>query len=209
MEELFDENVRRGELMKCLKGIGDIERLTGRIVYGNANCKDLAALALSLRVLPKLFDGLEGMKSQALAELRRADPLCGIEQKISDALVDDPPFSLREGGLFRKGYNEEIDRLRDLAENGRGAIANIESRERERTGIKKLRINYNKVFGYYIEVPRSQAGEVPDDYIRKQTLTNGERYITEELKELKVRSLLPESSSTRWNTANLSACAMR
>jgi len=189
VDELCRENIARGEIMLSLREIGDIERLIGRIVYGSANCRDLVALSSSAAKLPEIKKLLSPMKAAALRELSALDDLGDIGAKIDRAICDEPPFSVREGGMLRLGYSEEVDRLRLLAENGRDAVASIASAERERTGIKKLKVGYNKVFGYYIEIPRSQSSEVPDNYIRKQTLANCERFITEELKELETSLL--------------------
>lgn len=188
VNELFSDNVARQELMLSFKGIGDMERIIGKIVYGSANCRDLAALALAISALPKLTELLAPMKSSLLSELRVMDKLEDILSLISAAVCDDPPFSVREGGMIRDGYNSEVDRLRNLLNNSQDALAGIEAREKERTG-KKLKIGYNKVFGYYIEIPRSQSANVPADYIRKQTLVNGERFITDELKHLETELL--------------------
>ena len=185
VDELFRDNVMRSELIENLRGIGDMQRLIGRVVYGNANGRDLAALANCARALPELKRLLNGCKSAALREISDMDALEQLCFRIDRAICDDPPFSVREGGILRRGYSEEVDRLRGIRDNGAAAVAELESRERERTGIKKLKIGYNKVFGYYIDVPKS-AGDVPvpDDYIRKQTLVSNERYFTQELKEL-------------------------
>ncbi len=187
--ELFGDGVIRGELRLALREIGDIERLIGRIVYGSANCRDLVALSSSVEKLPEIKRLLTPMKASALRELSQLDDLQDIKFKIDRAICDEPPFSVREGGMIRSGYSEEVDKLRQLSENGNEAVAAIAAAERERTGIKKLRIGYNKVFGYYIEIPRSQSSEVPENYIRKQTLANCERFITEELKELETSLL--------------------
>ena len=187
--ELFGEGIIRGELKLALREIGDIERLIGRIVYGSANCRDLIALSSSAEKLPEIRKLLSPMKAAALRELAQLDDLSDIKSKIDRAICDEPPFSVREGGMIRRGYSEEVDRLRQLSENGNEAVAAIAVSERERTGIKKLRIGYNRVFGYYIEIPRAQSGDVPDNYIRKQTLANCERFITEELKELETSLL--------------------
>jgi len=189
VDELCRENIARGEIMLALREVGDIERLIGRIVYGSANCRDLVALSSSAAKLPEIKKLLAPMKASALRELSALDDLGGIGEEIDRAICDEPPFSVREGGMIRSGYSEEVDRLRRLTENGRDAVAAIASAERERTGIKKLKVGYNKVFGYYIEIPRSQSAEVPDNYIRKQTLANCERFITEELKELETSLL--------------------
>ena len=188
VDELCRNTVARAELILSLRGMGDIERIIGKVVYGSANCRDLAALALSLASLPKLSELLLPMESSLLTELRNMDLLVNIKELIGSAIIDDPPFSVREGGMIREGYNDEVDYLRSLLNGSREALADIEAREKARTG-KKLKISYNKVFGYYIEMPRSQSSEVPEDYIRKQTLVNCERFITEELKELETTLL--------------------
>ena len=166
-----------------------MERLIGRIVYGNSNSRDLAALAASSEALPQLKQLLAPMKSSLLKELAVMDELSQMKKLIEDTIGDDPPFSVREGGMVKPGFSPEVDRLRSLTENAKGEVAAIETSERERTGIKKLKVGYNKVFGYYIEMPRSQSDEVPANYIRKQTLVNNERFITEELKELESQLL--------------------
>lgn len=188
VEELFGSTVMRSELILSLRGMGDMERIIGKAVYGSANCRDLAALAQAFSALPKLTALLSDAKSSLLSELRGMDLLSDLKELIDSAVTDDPPFSVREGGMIRTGYNAEVDRLRSLLGGSREALSGIEAREKERTG-KKLKISYNKVFGYYIEIPRSQSGDVPDDYIRKQTLVNCERFITEELKELETELL--------------------
>lgn len=189
VNELKSENISRGELQLALREIGDIERLIGRIVYGSANCRDLSALSASASKLPEIKKQLTPMKSAALKELQGLDDLSDIRARIERAICDEPPFSVREGGMIRRGYSEEVDRLRALAENGQDAVSDIAMRERERTGIKKLRIGYNKVFGYYIEIPRSQSSDTPEHFIRRQTLSNCERFITEELKALETELL--------------------
>lgn len=182
---LCDDVIARTALTDALKKVFDMERLIGRIVYGSANCRDLRALASAIACLPeiKVQAGLFGQAM--LRELTaNIDLLDDVRTLIETAIVEDPPILLRDGGLIRAGYHEEIDALRDLASGGKGKIAAIEQSEREKTGISKLKIGYNRVFGYYIEVSKSNADAVPDNYIRKQTLANCERYITEELKTL-------------------------
>ncbi len=190
VDELYRDNVKRGELIENLRGIGDMQRLIGRVVYGTANGRDLASLADCARVLPKLAELLADCKSAALREIAGMDVLGKILFSIDRAICDEPPFSVREGGILRRGYSEEVDRLRGIRDNGSQAVAELEKRERERTGIKKLKVGYNRVFGYYIDVPKS-AGDVdiPGDYIRKQTLVSNERYFTQELKELETTLL--------------------
>lgn len=185
VEELKQQTVRRGEIIELLKDVTDLERVMARIVTGAANAKDLVALAQGSRCLPQLRRQLEGFHSVLLQSVYdELDELTDLRDLISRAIVDEPPFTVREGGMIRAGYNEEIDRLREIMSGGKGMLSGIETREKEKTGIKNLRVGYNRVFGYYIEVAKGQVDLVPETYIRKQTLVNGERYITEELKEL-------------------------
>ena len=185
VEDLAGDAVGREELALCLKEVGDLERLLGRIVYGAAGCRDLVALAAGLGRLPRLRELLAPYPSALLASLREElDDLEPLRALIGAAVVDEPPFSVREGGFIRAGYNADVDRLRDVMVNGKGMVAAIETREKERTGIKSLKVGYNKVFGYYIEVSKSYYDQVPEDYIRKQTLSGCERYITQELKDM-------------------------
>ena len=185
VEELFEDNVGRGEIRNLLRDIGDIQRLTSRAVYGTANGRDMLALGNYLAALPELFGRLQGARSAALRALAETDPLEDLCAALLSAICDEPPFSVREGGILRPGYDAEVDRLRDIRRNGAEKVAGLEARERERTGIKKLKVGYNKVFGYYIDVPNSaRTAELPEEYIRKQTLVNGERYFTPELKQL-------------------------
>ena len=189
VSELADNAFLRGEARESLRQVGDMERLISRVVYGSAGARDLNALAASAEVLPALKQLLSPMKSAFLREIAAMDDLALMRGKIAEIIGDDPPVTVREGGMIRRGYSPEVDRLRELTENARGAVAAIEQKERERTGVKKLRVGYNKVFGYYIEMPRSQSETVPEDYIRKQTLVNGERFVTEELKNLESQLL--------------------
>lgn len=185
VEELTRNNALRDMLFAELKGISDIERIIGRVVYGTANGRDLRSLSEAAKHLPKIRGLLSGARSGLLNETRaQLDELTDIVGLIDRAIVDDPPFSIREGGFIRDGYSEEVDRLREIVSGGRGSVASIEARERERTGIKTLKVGYNRVFGYYIEVRKSGVDLIPDNYIRKQTLADRERYITEELKEM-------------------------
>ncbi len=184
VSDLVHDTVARGELAEALKSVGDIERLISRVVCGSANCRDLAALAASAENIPRIKELLRPMRSSLLSEIAAADDLSDIRALIDEAIIDDPPLILRDGGLLKDGYNAEVDRLRSLVKNSRGCIAEVEAKERERTGVKKLRIGYNRVFGYYIEMPRSSSEDVPADYIRKQTLANTERFVTKELQEL-------------------------
>ena len=183
--ELVRDNVLRPELRDALREIGDMQRLIARAVYGSANGRDLSQLAACCRQLPQIAQLLAPCESGELKAIAGMDTLPDVEARISAAICDEPPFSVREGGILREGYNEEVDRLRSVRDNGAALVAGLEQRERERTGIKKLKLGFNKVFGYYIDVPNS-AGDVPlpEEYIRKQTLVSSERYFTPELKEL-------------------------
>ena len=185
VEALVSNTIAREELIAALTGIGDLERLIGRIVYGTAGGRDLAALRAAAERLPAVTAQLDAFTSGRLFELRsELDTLEDIGQKIAAAIGDEPPFSVREGGIIRDGFSQEVDRLRSILSGSRSVITDMEAREKEKTGIRTLKIGYNKVFGYYIEAPRAAADKVPDTYIRKQTTVNAERYITQELKEL-------------------------
>ena len=185
VEALVGDTVGREELILSLAGISDMERLIGRVVYGSAGGRDMASLRASLEKLPQVREKLSPFAAGRLGELAGSlDELEDVYQLLCQAIVDDPPFSVREGGFIRDGYDAEVDRLRSILSGGKGVIAEVEAREREKTGIKSLKVGYNKVFGYYIEVSRSYYEQVPADYIRKQTLANCERYITQELKDL-------------------------
>ncbi len=185
VEELYADAIVRQELRLALHEVGDIQRLIGRCVYGTANGRDLLALGTYFEQLPRIAELLGGAKSAMLRQAGAVDTLEDVRQDILSVIADEPPFSVREGGILRPGADEEVDRLRSVRDNGADMVVALESRERERTGVKKLKVGYNRVFGYYIDVPRS-AGDValPEDYIRKQTLVSSERYFTPELKEL-------------------------
>ncbi len=190
VEELVNESLCRDDLRRVLDGVYDLERLNGRIAMATGNAKDLAALRTSLEKLPQIITLLDQVKSPLLTGLReRLDPLTDIIDLIARAIVDDPPFVLREGGLIRQGYNVELDELRSISREGKGWIARLEQEEKARTGISTLKVRYNRVFGYYIEVTRSHLGRVPEDYQRKQTLANAERFITPTLKEYEEKVL--------------------
>jgi DNA mismatch repair protein MutS len=190
VEELLQDHILRDKIVDELKGISDMERIIGRVVYGSANCRDLRALSDAAKHIPVIRELLQDTKSAALSEVsRQADPLMDITELLDSAIVDDPPFSVREGGFIKSGYNADIDKLREVLSGGRGSIASFEADERERTGIKSLKVGYNRVFGYYIEVRKSGYDQIPEHYIRKQTLVDRERYITEELKELETTIL--------------------
>ncbi|MBE6939914.1 MAG: DNA mismatch repair protein MutS [Ruminococcaceae bacterium] len=185
VRQLVEHTVAREELILALTGISDMERLMGRIVYGSAGGRDLVSLRLAMEKLPALREQLAGFDKGRLRELcQQLDPLTDLAEKIARTLQDEPPFSVREGEMVRDGFDPEVDRLRQILHGGKGIMASMEAAEKERTGIRTLKIGYNKVFGYYIEVSNSFRDQVPDTYIRKQTLVNGERYITQELKDL-------------------------
>ncbi len=185
VEELFQNVIIREELREYLNPIYDLERLISRVIYHTANPRDLTALHSSLSMLPAIRTLLGDCSSKLLCEQKdRLDPLTDICDLIDRAIEEDPPISLREGGIIKSGFNEEVDRLRSARIDGKSWIAKMEEEEREKTGIKNLRIRYNHVFGYYIEVTNSYQELVPDYYTRKQTLANAERYITPELKNL-------------------------
>ena len=188
--ELKDRALDRAELQEYLNPVYDLERLASKVAYRSANPRDMLALADSLAMLPPVKSLLAGCSSRLLAKLR--DEIDGLEdicESIHSCITDDPPLLIREGGIIRDGFDELIDRDRQARNEGTGWLASLEEKERERTGIKKLRIKYNKVFGYFIEVTNSYKDQVPDDYMRKQTLTNAERYITPALKEVEDRIL--------------------
>ena len=189
-QELVDKTIDREELRLSLREVSDYERVMARIVTGTANCRDLVALGQGAAVLPAIHDRLSSMQSPLLQEIFESlDTLEDLKTAIETTIVDEPPFVLREGGMIRDGANEELDKLREIQNGGTGMLTAIEAREKEATGIRNLRVGYNRVFGYYIEVAKGQLSLVPDSYIRKQTLSTGERYITQELKELESKIL--------------------
>ena len=185
VEELKIQAINREEIREYLSPVYDLERLVSKIVYQSANPRDLIAFKSSLSMLPHIKYILSDMKSSLNQELyEELDPLENICDLIGHAIQDDPPLAMKEGGIIKDGYHEEVDRLRHAKSDGKEWLAKLESEEREKTGIKNLRIKYNKVFGYYLEVTNSFKNMVPDYYTRKQTLANAERYIIPELKEL-------------------------
>lgn len=185
VEALCDDIITRNNLKEGLKKIYDLERLSGRVACGNANGKDLNALKSSVFVLPEIKSELSDLDSPLLAQLNEEiNPLTEIHGLIDKAIVDEPPFTIKEGGIIREGYSQELDDMKHSIRDGQAWIAGLEGTERERTGIKTLKVGFNKVFGYYIEVTKANMELVPENYIRKQTLVNCERYITPELKEV-------------------------
>lgn len=190
VEELCGDTVLRGELSEGLSGIRDVERIITKTVYGTASPKDLLAISATAHRFPIIKGLLANSKCKLLKEIYNdIDTLEDISALIDSAISENAPLTVRDGNIIKDGYNEEVDRLRNDMKHGTGFIDEIEARERERTGIKNLRVRYNKVFGYYIEVTNSFLDKVPEDYIRKQTLTNCERFITEELKGIEKRVL--------------------
>jgi len=182
----FASDIRkRSELGEILDGVMDIERLTAKTVYGTANAKDLRAIYLSIAGLSTLKNLLSDFGSDYLRSfVSSIDTLTDLSDLLGKAIVDEPPYTVREGGMIRKGFNEEVDYYRSILNDGSSIMASIEQREKELTGIKTLKVTENKVFGYYIEVSKSFIDQVPDRYVRKQTLANCERYITQELKDM-------------------------
>lgn len=188
--DLVDDTVQRLEITESLIGIFDIERLMTKIVYGNANARELRSLCGAFENLPQIKNLTSKFDSSLMRKLTEdIDPLEDIHQLIDTAIEEEPPFSVREGGLIKDGYNEELDAVRSDMNNSTSLLAQIELEQKEKTGIPKLKVGYNRVFGYYIEVTNSYKDKVPEEYIRKQTLTNCERYITQELKDLEGRIL--------------------
>ncbi len=185
VKELKDNIMLRGDIIENLKKVYDIERLSGKMAYGNANARDMITLKNSLFKLPEVKKCLLECDSELLKELyENLDELKDIYELIETSIVEDPPMSVKEGGIIKLGYNEEIDKLKIAQTEGKNWLIQLEANEKEKTGIKNLKIGFNKVFGYYLEVTKSNLNQVPERYIRKQTLTNAERYITEELKNL-------------------------
>ncbi len=195
VEELFENPILRDDLIDQLSGIYDLERLMTKIVFGNATPRELKSLEMTTRRLPALKERLCGVNSRYLQEIYRdIDPLEDICDLISRAIFDEPPITLKDGWVIKDGYQEDLDHLRGLVTHSKEYLAAIETQEREKTGIKNLKISYNKVFGYYIEVTKSYLSLVPETYIRKQTLANCERYITQELKDLEDQILSANES---------------
>ena len=190
VEEFVNQPVMLGEMREQLSGIYDLERIMARIVYGTATARELKSLQTALERLPALRATLAVVSSEMLREMYEGiDTLEDVASLLEASIVDEPPANLKEGGVIKRGYNDMLDGIRLDMTGGRGVIAEIEAREREKTGIKNLKVGYNRVFGYYIEVTNSYRAQVPQEYIRKQTLTNCERFITQELKDLENRVL--------------------
>ena len=185
VKELKNSIILKGDIIDSLKKVYDIERLAGKIAYGNANGRDLISLKNSVKQLPEVKEILSKTESGLLKELyEELDTLQDVYELIEKSIVEEPPISVKEGGIIKLGYDPEIDQLKKATTEGKTWIVQLEAKEREETGIKGLKVGFNKVFGYFIEVTKSNLSMVPDRYIRKQTLTNAERYVTEELKTL-------------------------
>ena len=190
VEELCGNFMLRENISELLSGMLDLERLITKIVYGTANGKDLRAVSSTISALPELRELLMDCQSEELLDIcENMDVLGDIFALINNSISEEPPFSVREGGIIKDGYSSDVDQLRSIMKDGKGWIEKVAEYEKETTGIRTLKIGYNKVFGYYIEVSRSFMNQVPDRYIRKQTLANGERYITQELKDMEATIL--------------------
>ncbi len=198
VQALVNDLPLRDELAEYMTSVHDMERLITRISYGSANARELRSLWETVNCLAPIKALLVDAEPRLLQRVEGdIDPLEDIMELIEESIDEDPPFTVREGGMIKAGYSAELDELRDIVQNGQGYLATIEAEERERTGIPKLKIGYNKVFGYYLEVPKSFQGDVPEEWIRKQTLTNAERYITGELKELESKVLGAQERITK------------
>ena len=190
VEEMKNNMILRDDLKEALKRVYDIERLIGKIAFGNANARDLISLKTSLSQLPEIKQILGTTTSEMLSALHEnLDELDDICKLIEMSIIDEPPIAITEGGIIKTGYNPEVDQYRAATTEGKTWLVELEAREKQKTGIKNLKVSYNKVFGYYLEVTKSNLSLVPEHYIRKQTLTNGERFITDELKELETTIL--------------------
>ena len=185
VDELKNSFMVRNELMELLKGVYDIERITSKIVFGNINARDLLSLKASLFKLPYIKDLIKNMNSGLIRQIHeRLDLLEDLASLIDRSIHEEPPLSVKEGGIIKDGFDELVDKYRKATIEGKVWISELEARERERTGIKNLKIRYNDSFGYFIEVTKANISLVPEDYHRKQTLVNSERYTTEELKQM-------------------------
>lgn len=190
VSELYDNFMLRENLRELLSPVLDLERLITKVSYGTAGGRDLRAICQTLGVMPKVKSALEGIKSGALADIyNELDPLSDVYELIDKSIDENPPFIIRDGGIIKDGYSADVDNLRYIMSNGKDWLKQAEASEREKTGIKSLKIGYNRVFGYYIEAPRASADAVPENYIRKQTLSDKERYITDELKDMEATIL--------------------
>ena len=208
VDELRGQAVRREEVGSLLREVSDLERLTSRLALGQGNARDLAALARSLSVLPQVAERLAGCTAALLqAQLAPLGTLGDLAQLLRDAVADEPPAITRDGGMIRRGWNQELDKLLDVMTRGKDVLLALESREKERTGIGSLKVRFNKVFGYYLEVTKPNLHLVPKDWIRKQTTAGGERFVTEELKEYEEQVLTAEEKRVRPGAAHLRGAA--
>ncbi len=188
VKELYSDGVLRDELRSVLKDVTDIERLTTRLVYGTANARDLKALEKTIKLFPTVKELIANARSSSLKRIdSEIDTLTEVAEAIENTIAEEPSAMLKEGGIIRRGCNAAVDELYEMVTNGKAWIAKIEEYEREKTGIKTLKVGYNRVFGYYIEVSKTFLDQVPEEYIRRQTLSNGERFVTPELKETESR----------------------
>ncbi len=198
VDELSKEYIKRQEICNALENVYDIERLMTKVVFGNANARDLKALSATVSHMPNIKEQLNGLSSALINETNNAiDNLKDIHILIESALTDEPPITIKEGNIIRKGYSEQVDELLTIINDGQSWFSKMEATERDKTGIKKLKIGYNKIFGYYIEVTPSYYDLVPESYIRKQTLSNCERFITQELKEMENKILSAKEKITQ------------
>ncbi|MEE9541329.1 MAG: DNA mismatch repair protein MutS, partial [Candidatus Thorarchaeota archaeon] len=198
VEELARAALNRRSLADSLRNLGDLERITSRIVFGVAGARDLVALRIALGRIPQIKDALSACGAEMLVAAGKAiDLLTELRDTLDNAIVDEPPVSVKEGRMIREGYSKELDNLTGSIAEDKKWIASLQARERRRTGIKTLKVGFNKVFGYYIEVTKPNIGKVPEEYTRKQTLTNAERFITPELKEKETTVLAGEEKTNR------------
>jgi DNA mismatch repair protein MutS len=182
VEELVNDTIARQDIIKSLKEIGDIERLISKINLGSANPRDLISIKNSILIIPILIKIISGCKSKILVKLQKMNPLLDIVKIIESSIKEEPPVMIREGNMIKRGYDEKLDEIHEIITNGKDFIRKLERKEQEKTGIKNLKIKFNRVFGYFFEITNKNLKLVPEDYIRKQTMANCERYITEELK---------------------------
>ena len=213
VEELLKNKSQRKKIENELKEVGDLERIISRICTGRANPREVVALKSSLKKIPSLIEYLKSFKVKTLIKIKeKLDPLEELVSKIQSSIIDSPPASINDGGIIRNGHSEELDELREIAFHGKDWIANLQKTEREKTGIPSLKVSYNKVFGYYIEISNAHKDKVPESFIRKQTLVNSERYITPELKEyedkiLNAEEKIYELESQLFNEVRLQAAS--
>jgi DNA mismatch repair protein MutS len=189
VEEALEQGQMRRQIVQCLDRVYDLERLNSKICMGHANARDLVALKKSLAALPDIWKIIDALRSDLFVRRPELAPLTALAQTIESAIRDEAPPTIAEGGMIKTGYHDELDELIRLCQDGKSYLANLEVREKEATGINALKVRFNKVFGYYIEIPKTQTRHVPDHYIRKQTLVNAERYITDELKQYEAKVL--------------------